>query len=90
MSSAVNSVVDVVTAPLKFLADPLGLASGEKIAPAVQESQAGLSESEKSNLASEEAKRKSKKKAAGTDTVLTSPLGATTSAATAVTKLGGM
>lgn len=39
--------------------------------------------------AQEEVKRRSKKKKETTQTVLTSPLGATTTAKTAITKLGG-
>lgn len=48
-----------------------------------------MSESEKAVIAGEEAKRQAKKKKETTQTVLTSPLGATTTAKTAVTKLGG-
>ena len=47
-----------------------------------------LTETEQANIAQEEAKRKAKKAKSGTQTILTSPLGAT-GAATAKPKLGG-
>lgn len=97
MGGAVTKIIDFTTDPGGLfkkatgvsLHDPLGLMAGPEEAAAVPESAAGLSDAEKANLAAEEAKRKSKKQSAGTKTVLTSPLGATTTAKTAVTKLGG-
>jgi len=68
--------------------DPLGLGEEPEQAPII-ESETGLSDAEKANLAATEAKRKKAKAKSGTKTVLTSPLGATETAQTAVTKLGG-
>jgi len=87
MSGAVNAIVDVVTAPLKAV----GILP-ELPGPAViqqGETKTGLSEAEKATLSQQEAARKKSKAKSGTKTVLTSPLGATTTASTAVAKLGG-
>ena len=87
MSGAIDAVVSVVTAPLKAIGvlpdapEPVIIQQGE--------TKTGLSETEKSTLAQQEAARKKKQAKSGTSTVLTSPLGATTTAKTAVTKLGG-
>lgn len=88
MSGAVSAVVDATKDMIDFVTDPFGF--GDQPEPQVpQETKTGLSETEKSTLAQQEAARKKKQAKSGTSTVLTSPLGATTSAKTAVTKLGG-
>ncbi len=87
MTGAVSSVVNTVG---KIL-DPgglLGIGKEPEQAPII-ESETGLSDAEKANLAATEAKRKKAKAKSGTKTVLTSPLGAAETAQTAVTKLGG-
>lgn len=105
MSGAVNAVtrivggaMDAVDGAVYFSTGGMvesGLGSavrdmrGEKEGAAVVETQTGLTDTERANLAATEAKRKQAKAKSGTKTVLTSPLGATTSAQTAVTKLGG-
>lgn len=102
MSSAVGKVVKTVGKIMdpgglvqKTVGDPLGvnwtdpLGLGEEPPEAATVEDTSLSDSEKAILADEEAKRQSKKKKETTQTVLTSPLGATTTAKTAVTKLGG-
>jgi hypothetical protein len=68
--------------------DPLGIGKEPEQAPII-ESETGLTDTEKANLAQQEAARKKSKAKSGTKTVLTSPLGATTTASTAVAKLGG-
>ncbi|AUR93045.1 hypothetical protein NVP1182O_03 [Vibrio phage 1.182.O._10N.286.46.E1] len=80
MSAAVKMVKKVVSAVLDPFSDD---------EPETVEETTGLSEAEASTLAAEEAERKTKAKSSGTKTVLTSPLGSTTSAKSAVTKLGG-
>lgn len=90
MSGAVNAVVDATKAVVGFVTDPFGL-SDQPAPPPVQqvETKTGLSETEKATLAQQEAARKKKQAKSGTSTVLTSPLGTTTTASTAVAKLGG-
>lgn len=88
MSGAVNAVVDATKSMIDFVTDPFGFGDQpEPVQP--QESKTGLSETEKATLAQQEAARKKKQAKSGTSTILTSPLGATTTAKTAVTKLGG-
>ena len=70
---------------------------GDAFGPANPEDAPGMSESDviqddprsMAESAAEEAKRKGRKKKETTQTVLTSPLGATKDAKTAITKLGG-
>jgi len=86
MSGAIKGVKKWV----KFVADPFKLSDKSKPKkPAPVQEDTSLTDAEMSVLADEEAKRKAKIKAKGTQTVLTSPLGATTTAKTAITKLGG-
>lgn len=87
MSGAVSAVADVVTAPLKAFG--LLPKAPEPLVTQQGETRTGLSETEKTTLAQQEASRKKNKAKSGTKTVLTSPLGATTTASTAVSKLGG-
>lgn len=102
MSSAVGKVVKTVGKIMdpgglvqKTVGDPLGvnwtdpLGLGEEPPEPVEVEDTTMSEPEKAVIAGEEAKRQAKKKKETTQTVLTSPLGATTTAKTAVTKLGG-
>lgn len=103
MSGAVSKVVQTVGKIMdpgglvqKTVGDPLGvewtdpLGLGQEPIEAQTIEDESLTDAEKAILADEEAKRQSKKKKEATQTVLTSPLGATTTASTAVTKLGGM
>lgn len=87
VKSVVNTVVDVVKAPL----EAVGIIPTVPEPPAAPEPTplTGLTQTEQANIAQEEAQRKAKKAKSGTQTVLTSPLGATTAPNTAVTKLGG-
>lgn len=88
MSGAVKKITSTVSslvlAPLKAV----GLVDEPQQAMQQPET-TGLSEAERSTLASEEAKRKRSQAKGGTSSVLTSPLGSTTTARTAVRKLGG-
>ena len=79
-------IVDIGTAPLKAVGI---LPKDQPQVMAPPPADVGLSDAELSNIADEEAKRKAKKKSSGTQTVLTSPLGAQGTAETAVKKLGG-
>lgn len=56
--------------------------------PEIEEAEEGMSDAELASIASEEAKRKGKKRKEVTQTVLTSPLGAT-GAETSTKTLGG-
>lgn len=96
MSGVVNAVKkpfkQLMTNPLQHIFDP-GNITGvfpdkEEPIPEPKET-IGLTESERSTIASDEADRAKKKKKGSTQSVLTSPLGSTQSAKTAVTKLGG-
>ena len=99
MSGAIDSVSKVVKKvvdPFNIIEDTTGVDIGDPMGmifgqPIQQVGDEGMSASEQDQMDAKNAARESKKKKkSGTDTVLTSPLGATETAATAVTKLGGM
>lgn len=92
MSGAVKAVKKVAKKTIKLVTDPLGLTdTHQPQAPIVVDS--AMDETEQASIAAEtaqeEAARRSKKKKETTQTVLTSPLGSTNTAQTAVKKLGG-
>lgn len=68
------------------IVDPGNIFSGDEEAPVVEDST--LTDAEMGSIADNEAKRKAKQRKEVTQTVLTSPLGAT-GAATQTKKLGG-
>jgi len=84
MSGAVNTIKKYVVNPIKSILSP----PEPSVAPSVGDITETTS-TKMAETAQEQAKRKARKKKETTQTVLTSPLGATKDAKTAITKLGG-
>lgn len=94
MSGAIKTVKKYVVEPVRNILDPgRAMRKAQEALPppteVIDQDEPVETATVAAETATEEAKRRSKKKKETTQTVLTSPLGSTETAATAVKKLGG-